>query len=135
VTGGLTALYAAPLALLIVGLAGAIARQRWKKRIGLGDGGDKELQRLIRVHGNLTEVAPIGILLLLVGELTGLGVMLLHGAGAALLAGRVLHAVGLARHGGSSFGRFTGSALSWGAIIVLAIALLLAALTRQVEFI
>lgn len=121
-TAPITVLYAAPLALLIIGMAARVARRRWVQRIGLGDGGDAGMTRLIRAHANLTEVAPIGILMLLLAELGGGPGWLLHASGAALLTGRVLHALGLSAHGGASFGRFAGSAFSWGAVIVLALA-------------
>lgn len=120
-TTPVTLLYAAPLALLTIGLALAIVRERRRLRIGIGDGGDPQFMRLIRAHGNLTEIAPLGILMLLVCELNGAPAALLHGCGAALLGGRLLHAWGLSQHSGRSFGRFTGSALSWSAIIVLAV--------------
>jgi uncharacterized membrane protein YecN with MAPEG domain len=123
-----TALYAAPLALLTIGLALAIVRQRRRLRIGIGDGGDPEFARLIRVHGNLTEVAPLGILMLLLAELGGASGVLLHACGGALLVGRLLHAWGLSQRSGRSTGRFLGSLLSWGALVVLAVTAFLLAL-------
>jgi uncharacterized protein len=47
--------------------------------------------------------------------------LFLHLCGLAIVVGRVLHALGLSLAGGYSFGRFYGSALSWGAVPVLAV--------------
>lgn len=116
-----TALYAGLVGLLLLALAALVSRLRRARKVGLGDGGDRELQRAIRVHGNAVEWALPGLLLLLVAELNRADPLLLHACGIAIVAGRVLHAFGLTRTAGVSFGRFYGSALSWGAILVLAL--------------
>lgn len=116
-----TALYAGLVGVLLVVLAGLVSRLRRSRKVGLGDGGDKDLQRAIRVHGNAVEWAVPGVLLLLVAELNGAGLILLHACGIAIVAGRAMHAFGLSRRGGVSFGRFWGSALSWAAVLVLAL--------------
>jgi uncharacterized membrane protein YecN with MAPEG domain len=60
-------------------------------------------------------------LLLLLAELNRAPVLFLHVCGIALVVGRVLHAVGLSSTGGSSFGRFVGSGLTWVALALLAL--------------
>jgi uncharacterized membrane protein YecN with MAPEG domain len=51
--------------------------------------------RTIRAHGNAVEWVPLGLLLLLVIELSGAGTRFtLHLAGGTLLLGRILHAAG-----------------------------------------
>jgi hypothetical protein len=124
----ITVFYAAPLLVFAIVLASRVSLHRLRHRIGLGDGGDRALARKIRVHGNLVEVAPLGILALLLAELMAAPPPLLHGCGAALVIGRVLHALGLGASSGSSFGRFAGSTLSWLAVVVAAIAAFLRAL-------
>ena len=122
----ISALYAAPLAVLAVGLGARIAMLRVRLRVGIGDGGKAELSRAIRVHANLLETAPIALLLLLIAELSeALGPAALHGAGAALVAGRLLHAFGLGRYAGASPARFSGMLLTW--IVTLALAVAVAA--------
>jgi len=116
-----TALYAGLIALLLLVLAARVSALRRRHGVGLGDGGQRDLHRAIRVHGNAVEWAIIGVLLLLVAELNRASPWLLHGAGVALVAGRVLHAVGLSGSPGYSFGRFAGSAVSWVAVGVLAV--------------
>jgi uncharacterized membrane protein YecN with MAPEG domain len=120
----ITAFYAALLGLLTLLLAIRVVRGRWTGRVGLGDGGQADLARRIRVHGNTTETVPMALILLLVLELTGVGATWLHGFGIALLVGRVLHAWGLSRHGGTSFGRMVGTVLTFGAIGTMCVLLL-----------
>jgi uncharacterized membrane protein YecN with MAPEG domain len=116
-----TALYAGAIGILLLVLAALVSRLRRSRKVGLGDGGDKDLARAIRVHGNAVEWAVPGLLLLLVAELNRADLLLLHACGLAIVAGRVLHAIGLSSRSGTSFGRFWGSALSWTAVLVLAL--------------
>jgi hypothetical protein len=116
-----TALYAGIIMLLMVALAVPISRLRGKTRTGLGDGGHPELARAIRTHANLSEWGVPVLLLLLVAELNRAPLVLLHVAGIALVVGRLLHAFGLSRSGGASFGRMYGTGLTWLVLIVLAI--------------
>ena len=117
----ITALYAGLIALLLIALAIPVSRLRRGLRVGLGDGGDNRLLRAIRAHANTVEWAIPAVLLLLIAELNRASPLLLHACGIALLAGRLLHAIGLSRSGGYSFGRFTGTGLTWIAIVVLAV--------------
>src|SRR5512145_12582 len=116
-----TALYAGLIGVLLLVLGALVSRKRRAFKVGIGDAGNQELQRSIRVHGNAIEWALPGILLLLVAELNRAHPLMLHFAGFAIVVGRVLHAAGLARYAGVSFGRFVGSALSWTALAVLAV--------------
>ena len=100
----ITLLFAALHVLLMLALLVPISRHRHAHKIGLGDGGDKLLARRIRVHGKFVEHAPFALLVL------------------ALLLGRVLHALGLSRGGGYSFGRFWGTALTWLVFLLMALA-------------
>ena len=116
-----TALYAGIIMLLLLALALPVSRLRGKMRTGLGDGGHPELARAIRAHANLSEWGIAVLLLLLVAELNRAPVALLHIAGIVLVIGRLLHAFGLSRSGGASFGRMYGSGLTWLVLVVLAI--------------
>ncbi len=113
-----TDLYAALVALLAIGLAARVVVLRRRLRVGLGSGEEKALERAIRAHGNLVEYAPLALVLLLILETGEAPNLLLHGLGITLLIGRLLHAWGLSRRGGISFGRFYGTALTWIVIIV-----------------
>lgn len=86
-------LYIGLSALLYILLAGRIITQRHKTRISLGDGGDEELIKRIRAHGNFAEYTPLLLIMLVACELQGAPEGVLHILGATLLACRVLHAV------------------------------------------
>ena len=62
------------------------------------------------------------LLVLALLELCGLAPAWVWGFGSALLLGRVLHALGLSRSGGYSFGRFTGTVLTWLVFLAMALA-------------
>jgi uncharacterized membrane protein YecN with MAPEG domain len=95
----------------LIGLLAAIltinvGRLRSKRRIFLGDGGDREMTAAIRAHGNLLELAPLCLLV----------IWLLHGPygnraiavlAILLLLARLLHAGGML--GFVGFGRAAGA--------------------------
>lgn len=91
----ISSIYAALLALLIVWLALQVIKVRRAKRVRLGDGGEPELLAAIRAHGNATEYIPVSLILLILLELNGAQMALVHSGGIALLAGRLLHAKGM----------------------------------------
>lgn len=124
----LSAGYIALAGLLLLALTLNVIRHRWRAGVGLGDGGDKALLRAIRAHGNAAENLPIQLLLLLALELCGVAAPLIHGFGAAILASRLLHAVGLSRRSGSSPGRMAGMGLGLLLSLLMSLGLLAAAL-------
>jgi uncharacterized protein len=102
------AAYAALIVLMGVFLAFRVIFQRRSKLIGMGDGGDKVAARQIRVHGNFCENAPFALALLILLALLNAPVLVIHAVGLLFLAGRLAHAFGLSRFGGSSVGRVAG---------------------------
>jgi uncharacterized membrane protein YecN with MAPEG domain len=112
-----TMLFAALHALVLLALTLQVVRWRARAQVGIGPGDCKELARWIRVHGNFTEYVPLTLLLLALLEIAGLGRQWIFVGGTLLLFGRILHAWGLGRHAGTSFGRFTGMLLT---VVVLA---------------
>lgn len=91
----LSSIYAALLALLIVRLSLGVIKLRRTEKVGLGDGGVSGLQNAIRAQGNATEYVPISLILLILLELNGGHMLLIHLGGMTILAGRLLHAKGL----------------------------------------
>lgn len=91
----ITSIYASLAALLIARLSLAVIKLRRKNRVSVGDGGNEQLELAIRTHANAVEYIPITLLLLLTLELNGAPTLLIHILGAALLIGRILHAIGL----------------------------------------
>lgn len=103
------------IGLLAVILTVNIARLRGKKKINLGDGGDKEMQAAVRAHANLIEFAPLCLLLIyFVSDFYGFRVV--AGLSVFLLVARVLHAGGML--GLIPLGRFLGAL---GTTLVLAV--------------
>ncbi len=120
----ITATCAALLALLTIVLGGRVVILRRRYGVGVGDGGHKELMLAIRAHGNLLEQAPLALVLLLLLELAGASTNLLLLLAGLLVLGRLLHAWGLSHKQGISFGRFYGTAMTWGMMLITSIALL-----------
>jgi len=119
-----TSIYAGISGLIVLFLVLQVVRVRQRERVGIGDGANKQLNRYIRVHGNAVEFLPILLILLALSEVSGMRAELLHGFGVAIVLGRLLHAHGLGRSAGASFGRATGTILSLIALLGLSLALL-----------
>ncbi len=117
----ITALYASLLALVFLGLSFNIIRLRFKLKVGVGDGGEKLLVKAIRIHGNFSEYIPLALILLASYELSGANSLWLHGLGATLLIGRILHAIGLSQSIGTSIPRITGMLSTFVVLLILAI--------------
>jgi len=117
----ITLLYAGLCTLLVLGLAFRVIARRLKAKVGIGDGGDHELQRRIRVHANAVEYLPLALILLGGMELNGYPNAVIHGFGATLLLSRLLHAWGLSRISGASPGRFVGTLVTLLLMIAMAV--------------
>lgn len=124
----IASLYAGLLALLLVLLTIRVVAARRGAQVAIGDGGDKVLQRRIRAHANFAEYVPIALILLALAEAGGAWWWLLHAIGAALLAGRIIHAANISslaeriplRVAGMSL---TLTAISAGAVVNLLLVL------------
>ncbi len=120
-TALITALYAGILALIVVALGINVTMHRVKLSVALGDGGNPQMLRMIRLHGNAIEYLPLALILMLVYELTGGMPIALHVAGIALVAGRLLQTWGMWNTEIPGFGRRAGQALTWLTIAALAV--------------
>lgn len=116
----ITLLFTSLHVLLMLLLAARVVLHRRSHRIGIGHGGDKDLVRKVRAHGNFIEYVPMALLLLGLLELAGLGATWLWALGGTLLLARLLHAWGLSRSAGISHGRFWGVILTWGVLLAMA---------------
>lgn len=117
----ITALYGGLLGLLFLALCWQVVNHRRKGRVGLGTGGNADLERAIRVHGNFAEYVPLFLVLLLVAELGGAPAWLLHVLGGVFVLSRAAHAWGLSKSGGTSPGRFYGTLFTWIALLAAAL--------------
>ncbi len=113
----ITSLYAAILAILAVILAINVIRNRVRANASVGDAGDPELLRTIRVFGNFTEYVPLALIILLLCENSGLSSTALHIGGAALVFARLSHAYSLDIAKASTTGRFIGAATTFTALL------------------
>ncbi|MBU0859352.1 MAG: MAPEG family protein [Alphaproteobacteria bacterium] len=108
----ITGFYAGLLGLWLVFLILSVVRLRWKYRVGMGDGGQRELMQAIRIHGNFIETVPFVLILMGLLELRDFSpALLLHGFGVTLLVSRLLHWHGLTRSATTSVGRTVGTVL------------------------
>ncbi len=127
----ITMLYAGLCVLLVVFLGARVAAWRLRHKIGLGDGGDKELVKRVRAHANATEYLPLALFLLGGIELNGQAydglwlhidqATLLHGFGATLFISRVAHAWGVSHSSGTSKSRLLGILFTWLLMIVMSV--------------
>lgn len=116
-----TVLYAGFNGLLVLVLAAGVMRQRVRARVHFGSGGDEELERAQRALGNWAEYVPLVLILMGLLEAQRTSLYLLHALGIALTVGRVLHAWGLSRSSGRSFGRAAGIGLTWTVLAVASV--------------
>lgn len=121
-----TPIYAAALAAIFIGLSVLVIRQRQTERRAWGEGGEGRLRNLVRAHGNFAEYAPMGLLLLMLAEMQGAPGWAVHLVGISLLAGRVVHAVGLVARPATLPWRVAGMALTFVALGTGALAALFA---------
>jgi hypothetical protein len=116
-----TPLYAALLALWFAVLTLRVVQERRRAGVSLGDGRKPELQRAIRGHANFAEYAPLALLMLGILELSRISIYALHALGMTLLVARLLHGYALSFVAESRFGRFWGTLLTQGVLLVEAL--------------
>lgn len=117
----ITALAASVLALLYVKLAFVVIGYRRKNKVSVGDGGDEQLQQRIRAHANLTEYAPIGLILLACLEANQAPWWLTLILAATFCAGRFLHPIGMMNPEGNFIKRIQGMQLTLTSLIALSV--------------
>lgn len=117
----ITSVTAAILALWLIWLAARVIQMRGSENIMLGDGGNDDFLRRSRAQGNLTEYAPIGLILLGLAEIQAANYWVVLFGAAALVIGRLLHGYALSFTQHFNFGRLYGMILTFGAIAVLAL--------------
>lgn len=116
----ITAIYAAILALIVVALAINVTVHRTKFRVAIGDGGNPDMLRMIRVHGNAVEYLPLALVLMAIYEINGGSHVLLHIAGIVLIVGRVLQTWNMWGTERAGFGRIAGQSSTWLTLAALA---------------
>lgn len=120
-------LWTSLLILLMVVLSVRVVLGRQRHRISTGEGAEGQLTALSRGFGNATEYIPIGVGALILLALVQTPALWIHLVGALLLIGRVLHPFGLTRRPPNA-ARVLGMSLTWLALIIAAVLLLVASL-------
>lgn len=116
-----TSLYAGILGLIYVGLAAYVIFGRFKYQVSLGDAGNENMLKRVRVHANFMEYVPIALILMILGEVEGISEITIHVLGSVLVIGRLLHPLGVLSVIPSPLGRIGGMVLTFLVIIVAAI--------------
>jgi uncharacterized protein len=119
------AIYTSILALMFVGLSIRTLSMRRRLRIAIGDAGNPEMLRAMRVHSNFSEYVPLGLLLMILVAGSGADPMLVHFLGLTLLAGRISHAYGVSQSRENYRFRVSGMALTFASLITSSLYLLL----------
>lgn len=110
--------------ILLLVLSVLVVRQRRAHGVVLGDDNIPELTQAVRAFGNATEYVPGGLIAIAVLAMAGATPLIVHAMGLTLFVGRVAHAVGLSRSGGSSVLRSAGVIATWLAYILGGVALI-----------
>jgi hypothetical protein len=113
-------------ALLLSYLSVRVGRTRTRLNINLGDGGNPDMVKAIRAHGNYVEYAPAALLGLLALAALGANVAIIHALGAAFLFARIAHLMGLGL-GVWPHGRFVGTLLTMLTLLATAAMLIYSA--------
>ncbi len=123
----ITAATAAVLALLLLATAIETVSKRLKLKAAFGDADDPGLIAATRSHGNLSEHAPIVLIMLGLLEFGGANSTLLISIAGAFIVGRFAHVIGLHQRsepGKAPLARQIGVILTWLTLLALAILLL-----------
>ena len=130
----ITAFYASLLVPLYILLAARTILTRFSARVSVGDGGDEELLRRMRVHANFAEYVPFALLLMGLAESLALDARLLHGVGVVLALGRYAHAYGMSRRNDILPLRTGGMIATLSVLIVLAASCFILSMRRGFGF-
>ena len=121
----ITPIYGAMLGIILLVLSiRVVAVVRAKGKVGYGDGGNPDFTPVVRGQGNFIEYVPLALILIAFAEAGGTSAGWIHALGAGLVIGRVLHPMGLTNEPGINPFRFIGTNLTWLALLVSSILVL-----------
>lgn len=118
----ITPLYGGILALLFLYLSLATVKQRFKQKVSIGTGDNKDMIKAMRVHANFAEYVPLGLLLMIMAELQGAPIWAMHILGLLLLVGRAMHAYGFGHTPQITSLRKYGSIITFSMLLLAAVA-------------
>lgn len=117
----ITAFYAALLALMFLALTWYVILGRISHKISLGDAGNDNMQKRIRIHANFAEFVPFALLLMWFSEMQNAPIWSIHVGGILLIVGRICHIWGILHKHVPNVQRVLGNALTQ--LVILAAAL------------
>lgn len=112
-----TPFYAALLAVMFFLLSVRTVRLRRQLRIAIGDAGNPQMLRAMRVHANFVEYTPFSLLLIFMAELQGAKFQLVHALCICLFLGRVSHAYGVSKTQENYRYRILGMTMTFAAFV------------------
>lgn len=120
----ITILYAAILGIVFICLTLYVVAGRWEHKIGLGDGGNPDMLKRVRIHGNFAEFVPFALLLLFLTDYAQYSAAVIHSLGIMLVVGRVCHIIALKLSRGFTWVRAVGVVLTLAVILTCSVLLL-----------
>ena len=122
-----TLLFCAIFTLFYMILSFRVIYFRLKDQVPLGHKPDMKsrLFRAIRIHANFNEYIPLFLIILGLMEMSGINRNYILILGWTMVVGRILHVIGLERSHATSFGRFTGSFITFSTLIMASILILI----------
>ena len=111
----ITSAVAALAAVALVGLSVPISAQRFKAKVSLGHGRDKDLECRIRTQANFVEYTPMTLIVMGLAEANGAPAAAVWAIAAAVVVGRAAHAFGMLS--GALHPRQLGILLTWVALL------------------
>jgi uncharacterized protein len=119
----LSMLFLSIYCLFFVFLSFLVIKERFKARVAHGAGSDcnSKLAKMIRVHGNFAEYAPLFVLLLFGSEMLGMDRLYLKTFGILFFLSRLFHWKGILTTKTPNPYRAAGMMTTFGVIIVLSI--------------
>jgi uncharacterized membrane protein YecN with MAPEG domain len=121
----ITGTYAAILAFYYIAWSFHVSFTRARTGVRTGDGGNPTMLTAMRRHGNMAEYMPFALLMMALGEASGLSAFWLHVSGVLLVAGRLIHPFGITDEGGPVSARVVGQLSTYAATLIPAAAILL----------
>lgn len=105
-------------------------RLRRRCKVAVGDGGNPELLRAMRVHANFAEYVPLTLLLIFMLEAMGGFAVVVHVLCLGLIAGRISHAYGVSHVAENYRYRVFGMSMTFTALGLSAMAILITGIIR-----
>jgi uncharacterized protein len=102
---GILGIFGAALAIFVI-------VQRVHLGVEWGDGGNIVMAQAVRAHANFAELVPLALLAIGAAEIAGTSRLIVIGLVTALIAARVLSALGLSRSLGPSIARQAGASVT-----------------------